>query len=438
MKKLFLAFMMMMLITLPDVVAVSTEIVYDYTAYNGQGYNLVTGGYEERGYWASTNKMLINPAADPARIEIETAGYFHHILFFNDQNQYIGYKNCNTTTTYDTGGDEYLGTVSCAASPVLVTYPENARTFTLQVYQWREYLDDILLTGAASYFDIFGDDIFDTTYSDNLIENGDFSDGLVGIYYYTPTDSFGIVENIDDRLHIVSLDGTNKYVEYNVMINSNQYYISFDFDWISGSGVATEGFTSNINSIVSDQNISEIRTSTQTYLVIKRYNTTEFYIDNLMLFDLTTIYGAGNEPDLATFETVIDDWQAEMDGLNEEYYSSALNWMSIDLSERITYEYDYIEQTYNVGNGINNLLTDIGINTTVEKTFLGIAFLVVLVILVAMVSRSKTAIIVSVVIGYLAFTILGWFPVWIAILIALILLVLAIITFNSNGGGTNE
>ena len=310
MKKLLL-FLMVLLLSFTSVSALLTEVDYTYNTYNGWGYNLSTGLYEVEDYWSVSDKMLINPLTIDSTISLEYDDTFHHILFWNDQGQYIGYLN-SSESSVDTGDGRLLGTVGTGE----FIYPEGAKMFALQAYDWATFWDDTvhttagdidnIATGTLSYRDIFE--------GTQLLTNGDFTSGSTNWTTHTYIDFSGGNASYNCPIY------TDCYTQYiGAWTVDHINYISFDLNITSGNmlfensiGYNTSGTHSRLYTDSSNGNL----------LFDNNNNAPSIWtLDNIVVYDLTDLFGSGNEPDLTTFETYLDYYNLYKDAQDTYSYS---------------------------------------------------------------------------------------------------------------------
>ncbi len=127
MKKIFLIVLsvMMLLFIQVRVGAVITQFEYDLTFTEGVTFNLETGTYEEDDDYSSTARIRI--LYDSLWIRNFTVGLdleAHHVLFWTDTNQYLGYQNL-VETSYE--GSKFLGNATLPE----IKIPTHARKFSI-------------------------------------------------------------------------------------------------------------------------------------------------------------------------------------------------------------------------------------------------------------------------------------------------------------------
>lgn len=127
MKKIFIILLSIMMIVLIQVRvgAVITQFEYDLTFTEGVTFNLETGTYGEDDDYSSTTRIRI--FYNSLWIRNFTVGLdleAHHILFWTDTNEYIGYQNL-VESTYE--GSKFLGNASLPE----ITIPTKAAKFSI-------------------------------------------------------------------------------------------------------------------------------------------------------------------------------------------------------------------------------------------------------------------------------------------------------------------
>ncbi|WP_290489882.1 MULTISPECIES: hypothetical protein [unclassified Aerococcus] len=151
----------------------------------------------------------------------------------------------------------------------------------------------------------------------NLVENGDFSDGLLG----WKSHQGGVIEVVDSRLKIdtsptnysgvsqpinVKYD-TNDIIYTNVSVyNPNDHDITLNFQYASRTNLVK--ISPTFNGVVSVVQTSDTSMLSPRYFITKNSISDQysFFIDNVILLNLTKIFGAGNEPTKETMDWIIN------------------------------------------------------------------------------------------------------------------------------------
>lgn len=154
----------------------------------------------------------------------------------------------------------------------------------------------ILTLGAFLFFCVFATrvDASRLYELDNVVENGDFSTvgwwsiaGAPRIYYENGRMVFDGVDT--------SYIGIGKASS---LIIGNKYYIRAEKEETQGR-IVFEGIS---ESTIFQSNVGFTGTAIYDYLAFKRDGITKGWIDNILIFNLTVIFGAGNEPTASDFE----------------------------------------------------------------------------------------------------------------------------------------
>lgn len=230
------------------------------------------------------------------------------ISYFNDNIEYFG--------TYTMVSDGMGGTVEGFApyqeitgDAALLRYMQDRRIETIDTVTYND----------LTYRDIFGDSLFGTGKT-NLIDNGDMNsldnwkNGFVNNSLITLYNNKLKIEAITENGYY----GYQKVTQtvYTPILNHN-YYISFD--WESNYNTQA-GFTlyqssqikyySNVTPysyIYYNDVLVYDRLSFYYYMSSSSFNVGDYILmDNVLVYDLTDIFGVGQEPILEEFESMLD------------------------------------------------------------------------------------------------------------------------------------
>lgn len=336
MKKLLLLFMLSFSVffALPAVSAVIETVIYDFTYIDDYRYTLDTGTYTPDQNYAATDRLILQNNS----ITCLTAD-FHHVLFWGNNNSYIGYYNNTGATTLE--GPGFLG----YTGGLTFLAPANTKTFAFVVNKYGpdtvipdlspETYDTIFSAPLyGSYTDSILPDTLSNSYQNttsyNLIQNGRFSWGNTGtqtpLYWSAGSGSSGFTwstGSTDMYRAWSEADGTGGRGQITTTLNlatviGHLYYLQADqyiFDASAGSldeleytfgGESTsngspsfgswttfnDGLTASSASTAFSIAFSSDSTITQAYM-----------IDNVAVYDLTAIFGSGNEPTIIDFYT---------------------------------------------------------------------------------------------------------------------------------------
>lgn len=216
---------------------------YDTTAVAGVGYNTFTGDRDITGYYSTTKKNKI--VSDT--IILNNLDNFHWVVFFNKNNQVIGFmKNGNTRA--ETPSTVYnLGTIES----LYITPPDGAYSFAFQSFDYERYVEEVLtdlwpeeysITTDKTYLindiddtvytangveyslnDFFGSDITLIGGENNLFTNGDFSTSSTADWVNL---NGGVIN--DGRLEFTGYTSSWHFESVLDIDNSSEYFFSYD------------------------------------------------------------------------------------------------------------------------------------------------------------------------------------------------------------------
>ena len=464
MKKLFLLFFMFLSISIVSVNAASIYGAFDFTVYDNKTYNLETGAWEDNINYSSTNRVIIPLNSEDNTLYFNSST-FHHIVFFNKFNNYIGYSN---TAATDLELSLYIG-YDVADNKIIV--PDNAAKFALVVYNFNDSLIYDIWEGL-SYNDItLGNNEFssfpDTYPLGNQVYN------LVGTNNYYGTELFNInsitdtatTQYIDRDFSVVKgatfsriLELTNTVMYYHndiddlgldIKVNNSQVANAtirignilystvysgditvYDFD---NTFAVTYGVGRDIlirvdktlyPTIIDFENylqandvefIYELETPVTNNRDIYYYN----YNDSI-IYNISDIFVDLNIPSETQFNTIllngIDPYAA-----NYSEYLFAINLANLD----IQYKYDNTPaEPLDVQNSIDDTLNSIGGENDNIRVFLALGIMVIAAILIGIKTKNSMFVIMTEAVLVLLFGLLGWFSFWILALITLICVLL--------------
>ena len=146
----------------------------------------------------------------------------------------------------------------------------------------------------------------------NLIQNGNFATDLSGWTHYNEKASW-----VDGRAYFNRPIGAGVVTlrQNFAVVEGHKFYFSADIENIKKAG----GLYGIINNFGDPQRIINLNglelgahrvstvfvVNTWGYLYINSVEGTEFYIDNLIMIDLTATFGAGNEPTAEEMDDIL-------------------------------------------------------------------------------------------------------------------------------------
>ena len=366
---------------------ITTIEVYDIElSFNDDTmYSLETGLYSNNiNYSTSTRERVFSDS-----ITVNDYTKASYILFWTDNNKYIGYKTLNATYN---GGSKYLGfeldnTIAIPETADKIAFLTIKNTTDGYYKDGVEYLTDTYATIIAgstieaymldnqtidnyievegytdlTYRDIFGDSLYSTGKT-NLINNGDLSDG-----YSNWLENNASVIETSETLRFIATAQYGYARQYFSVIDNHIYYASLDYKVRhSGNLIYKYGFSESSSTALYDNlwnNASYILNANQTIdtarFAIRDYNISGWdyvYQDNFMIYDLTTLFDGYDIPTITQFEEMLAEYerltQTGNTGLTLEDMNLSLKGMfnlndndSLEYALDITSEVDYY--TYN-------------------------------------------------------------------------------------------
>ena len=471
MKKLIIFILMFFTIPTISVFAVTETITYDVTVYDDKGYDLLTGEFKDMPSYASTNRLLVNS------VQIDfSSDTFHHVLYWDQNNNYIGYSNSQYSNLQ-------LITYIPAAINNYITMPLNTKFVAFMVSSGVEV--PIPALNDHTLEEVFGHgNLLD---AEQLVTNGDFSDGTTGwtAVNSTNTASGGILTNTGDGTSVnpyaflrqTYINGHKYYATSKVLVTNavcsrirtrfSAGVLDLNIDtpaintWYQNSGIFTAIGTSYATSVQ------------HTYVDNATANGKVVQIDFVYLINISILIANKQYSPLysTTFDLMSDaqikaqmdlwvqnpQYWLDYDALGFEliqsqleiyynlYVTTLANYpyaLSASSLELMTISYDRDEVTplpiEDIDVKIENYLTDLNVNTPFAKTLLAISMIIIAVVALALLKTPKYVYIGAGVLVYLFFTLLGWFPVWILVMLGILVIGILIISFKGNGGGSSD
>lgn len=285
--------------------------VYEYISYDDEGYDLLNGLPVDNINMSRTNRVEI------ARNSLDETLYFSddnisHVLFFNSANIYMGYYNGDGSTLELA---TYMGDLDYNGSKYYITVPDGARKFALMNYNYEDTRDlvaythpsiDIEAWDGLTYRDIFE--------GNNLIVNGDFSDGL-NDWYLGSSNSYAVVNGV---LNVVQGGSVASGVQYHtgktgILNEDDEFYFAYDLQYVSGINEFRSFYPSNTYEYSSFTSFTHYSYIIEPYFGaygnVFRFGayggSGEYNIDNVRIYNFDDIFN-GVKPDITEFETMLD------------------------------------------------------------------------------------------------------------------------------------
>lgn len=336
MKKLILISFILFTLTLSSIIGVNAAPVYDdfdFTVYDNEKYDLLTGFKSTDDLYSITNKIHLDKDLIADEV-IFSNDDFHHVLFFNEFNAYLGYVNTDKSdlqlSTWINGDVAIDGSLNI---------PNGVDKIALMNYNYDELRDNIIYENedidniawdSLSYRDIFE--------GNNLILNPTFETtddwfGTLGI--------FSIVDyegELNGYTSAASLQTIRQTAIPDIIINGNEYYVSVDTLYpvyyesfhISQYTAAVFGtfldYTDDITEMTTfnDTFIADDGDSDYIFFIYEKGSPIDHgddvYIDNVYLYDLTDIF-TSNLPDATEFQTMKLYYDTYINAVDEISYN---------------------------------------------------------------------------------------------------------------------
>jgi len=216
MKKLLI--FVLMLFSFSGITIFGADVNYNFNITDNFKWNLETGAIESDLKFAITSKMIIG------NTDIETiAETYHHVVFWNNKNQYIGYKNTQYSILENA---YYLGDIE--RGNLGFDAPANAHFFSFMIYKSGNRIPDANLNNQ-SLFNIFGtysrnnlhtkdnneldgydlDDLYNTQLQSKNIFDGEVIEGTI-------SGSTGQIASFTNRTSSVNLIPITPSTDYNI------------------------------------------------------------------------------------------------------------------------------------------------------------------------------------------------------------------------------
>jgi len=268
MKKFILLFLIAFNLFAINVFASTETIEYQYTITDDHRWNLETGQIQEDYRFSITNRIIIKPSINN-KITLD-APLFHHAVFFDRFNNYIGYYNSPYSILEN---DKYLGQITNNE----ISIPSGAYSFSFMLFKSgtddviTDYnfpqpttLNDLFFNGTIEYY--LGINLIDELNQiDPFITDFNVYNNILDTYYFefngsasfetdflkvNPNEIYNLtfVSIITDQTYLDPFDDTNITIYYydinqnlisqnlyaigniNHTIPNNIYYVKIEFN----------------------------------------------------------------------------------------------------------------------------------------------------------------------------------------------------------------
>jgi hypothetical protein len=446
------------------------SIFYDYEVVDNYHYELKNGGFiYDSDYFVSSRIVLKSNTLSFNNLN------FNHLALFDSWNNYLGYYNVLNTNTYEfssfkgyiTGDDLVLDSSVKKVAIIGVKSggaysPLNNPILELNNYSLYEVFNDFNLLSNYNTKDKFFDNILDFYYTDNMeytiydstydyikfkaLKNytcestkgyvaleleGDLAHGdLLYIYLNAYSDAYSssarrrvwmYINNafLTRSMTTISVTDNNTLFDY---IYSNEDDLPYEF---IGTSPSITPLSDTENYFVFDMlGDYSYYSGFHIFLEDSSYNITLPYIINMTEL--------GNE--LISENDIYSYYQDYLDGALSAY---DIYYDIDDLGVLSVYyeREEMVSDTSDDAEGyLDSILNDMGYNNAEGKILLAVVILVITVIALALMKAHFSIILFIVIAIFVVFSFIGWLPLWINIILALLALGFLIYKFKGGVG----
>jgi hypothetical protein len=470
MKKLIIFVLLLFSFPILNINAIE-EIDYTVTINEGYSYNLNNGVYSANAIYASTNRLRIY--TNEIKLNADT---FHHVLYWDTSNRYIGYSNSQYASIEL---DKYI---PIEYSGGILTLPANTKFVAFMIFNGLEETISELNNNSLNDVFVTGTQLKDI----QLVTNGDFedlnSDGQPdnwsyqvatysnGEFYFDSSIGFNVRQPntlnipIGTKVYVkllskytigstggISVNLTNSsYTEIYLIVNLTP--TSTTYQLLSGISTSLTGVVTSVNIlrvggnkiIYFDElelyNISTLISNNQYSPLFQNYfsSMTDANIKSQMDYAIANYGLAFPLVDFEISQSRLDFWYNEYLTLNG-LYDFTLTTTSLTLIQP-SYEREEVipVERRPIITFIDDYLDNIGANSAFGKMLIGIGFMIIFIFALALLKASKGIIMIVTTGIYILFTFLGFFPIWIFVVLLLMLIAIFIFNIKGNGGAVDE
>lgn len=232
---------------------------------------------------------------------------------------------------------------------------------------------EIILEDAPDYFDEWTYNYYEADatigefacerYADNLITNGDFSNGETGWTFGSSVTSHSVTNDELTTILKSNTSSSNNWIYQSIYTSlnyTNNFYTTIDYDLITfindpASTIFRVGqnyWTINESDAISQGDSGTFSYIDSAYGNIVSYGTYFTFgltdnnenvaiIDNVMVFDLTALFGMNNEPSQSEWEVILD--ANTVDGYTDGFTFEDTCYMTVEQNNPIYQYYNYLE-----------------------------------------------------------------------------------------------
>lgn len=336
MKKLLILFLLLFTLTAcsPENTGTPTptQYFYDLTFRENIGYDLENGNPIYTDYMSTARQKISSGGLFIRNADFSPDVNAHHVLFWSKNNYYLGYQNFPST---DYEGDRYLGDIST----VEITLPEHADKFSIIASKMStsELIPhELTVNSNVGNLSISYTDMFSSVVDEQLITNGDFSNGITG--WSTTNSSISVTDGIQTWTITNAIDFNTYFRRDDINTTLNvKYYFNFRLNpsrqhvlTVSNRNDLGYGGSNNITmpTMLANQwhNISQIGTfgSSRTQLTIGFFTISPYVNSDIIQFDYIYMFNISsliaNQQHSPMYNTTFDLMTDEQIKLQMDYW----------------------------------------------------------------------------------------------------------------------
>lgn len=453
MKKLLIFINILSIFIMVGVVnsyAATENIYYNYEIIDNHKYNLDTGVFELDNDYYITSKIVLKDRV----LNLEGINY-HHILIFNKWNKFLGYYN-SVNTFYNTSN--YITTIT----DNYIEFDDNVYSVVFmnsKTYQGSSVDEPIADLNNYSLREVFED--YNLLFPiESLVLDGSAAEWQIvnGNYRLVKTGSAANEFNPEiDFKNSILINNYNIYYRFKIAYGFPYASTVYRFRVIHFTGNVSHNTIDSTVFIATDAlqaNIFEEVNEIDNYSYYSNYNwgieirlqrgqysgslPTGTFVEfdssyGFMALDLNAM-GLEN----VLLET-IDSYAAVYVSGGLSQYDPLLTIGDFD-SVNPYYEREELinDNPENAEGFLDKILSDMGYNNPEGKSLLAAAVIVIIVGGLAIMKAHFSILLFTAIALFVTFSFIGWLPLWINIILALLAIFFIIMKFKGSGGGDSE
>ncbi|MDY0292675.1 MAG: hypothetical protein RBR02_10120 [Desulfuromonadaceae bacterium] len=383
----------------------ATEVIdYTLTYTDNKEWDINNGNYLTNTNYMSSNRVRI-------REDMITLNnlYFSHILFWSDT-VYLGYYNPSS------GG--YEGTKYLNDTTINVTPPANATWFSLTAYKQSPNEIPIVELNNHTLREVFE--------LGNLFTNPNYNNSTIEFY----SGAFEILQIVNNRLEILANNQWDVAYKYTTLQVGTKLYLRFDVENFNNTTYIMYNNGSNYlptNTILDrkiQKGIVTINIANSSIQIADANTTFSMrYVYSNHAIDLTSL--GISALTVTQMDTYFYKYQTD------SVWSNGLTLLLFYSMEATYTREEVIPDNRTVIEKINDWLDDFGLGDYI-KILISLVLMVSISIILFIMGVETFSILMVDMVLFVMFTVFGWYPIYLVIIVGLILL--GVIYFMIKGG----